>query len=43
MQAVKSFGNVGAILILLIGLAMTGVTIYAYINSELLFNQYAYV
>ena len=39
----KCFAGVGGFLILAIGLAMLGVTIYGFINSELLFNEYAFL
>ena len=36
----KGFAGFGGFFILVIGLAMLGVTIYGFLNSQLLFNQY---
>lgn len=36
----KGFSKLGAFLIFIIGLGMLGVTIYGFIRSELIFNQY---
>ena len=40
LGVLKGFSKLGAFLIFIIGLAMLGVTIYGFIRSELIFNQY---
>ena len=40
MSMLKAFSKLGAFLIFIVGLFMMGITIYGFINSELLFNQY---
>lgn len=40
MSLMKAFSGLGGFLILAIGVGMLGVTIYGFINSDLLFNQY---
>lgn len=43
IKVFKAFSNIGAFLILLVGLFMCGITVYGYIRSELIFNQYTLI
>ena len=38
IKVFKAFSNLGAFLILIVGLFMCGITVYGYIRSELIFN-----
>ena len=43
MKVMKGFTGLGGFIILLIGLFMLGVTIWAFVNSALTFNNYTFL
>lgn len=43
MKVMKGFTGLGGFIILLIGLFMLGVTIWAFVNSALTFNNYTFI
>lgn len=43
MQVVKGFAGFGGFVILVIGLAMLGVTIWAFTNASITFNNYTFL